>query len=378
MSRFAAMKSTSPPFLQHKQLVIVLALALVFLIGMVDYATGREITMSPFYLLPIGWVSWVAGRRVGMFLSIASTGVWLVGDLMEIQAYSNRAIPFWNAIMLVVFFAVVVWLLTNVHDANLYLENTVAQRTAALRQEIAERQRLEASKIQSERLSVVGTMAAEMAHEIRNPLGAIVLNLDLIQKEIGKLSESSRHAPDEGGVLIDDMRQEVHRIQQVLEDYLQFSRPRNSLRQPVMLNDLLEKKLSFMLGALKQAGIILHTDLDPAPTSVNGDAEQLWQATLNLVRNAIEAMPNGGKMIVSTWSDGNEARIRVADTGTGMSPEQIQQACVPFFSTKTTGTGLGLALVQQIMIEHGGRVDCESSPGKGSTFTLCLPLRENS
>jgi signal transduction histidine kinase len=359
---------------------VAFALALVasLAIGVLDYATGRDLAMSPFYLAPICWITWNTGRKTGLLLAVACAGVWLVAELLGRYTYPHPAIPYWNALMLLVLYGVVVWLLSALRDGQDSLEKTVRQRTAALQAEMAERQRLEARKIQAERLAVVGTMAAEMAHEVRNPLGAIALNLDLVQKEIGKLAVTSRHAPDEGGVLVNDMREEVHRIQHVLEEYLQFARLPKPQRRPVELGELLSQKMAFMNGSLEHKGITLRTSFDPSLESVDADPDQVWQATLNLIRNGIEATPQGGEVIVSTRSEEGEACIRVADTGSGMTAEQIQQVYIPFFSTKVTGTGLGLALVQQIMIEHGGRVECESALGKGSTFTLSLPLAKNS
>jgi len=332
--------------------------------------------MTPFYLLPICWASWVVGRRAGLFLSAAAAGVWLEGDVMVRYAYPHRAIPYWNALMLLIVFVLVVYLLTAFHDAHLHLEDTVARRTAALREEMAERKRLEGASIRAKQLALVGTMAAEVAHEVRNPLGSIALNLHLIQKEIGKLAETSRHAPEEGSLLVNEMRAEVQRIQQVLEDYLQFARLPKLERRPVALNEWIDQKLAFMNSEFAQAGVKLRTDFDPALSNVKADAEQLWQATLNLIRNGLEAMPKGGELTVSTRHTDMQAILRVSDNGEGMTDEQLKQVFEPFFSTKPTGTGLGLALVQRIMMEHGGHVECESAKGKGSTFTLFLPLTE--
>jgi len=362
---------------QRKTLAIVLPLAVSVALGVLDYATGRDLAMSALYLAPICWLTWHVGRNAGMLLAAGCAGVWLVAELMARYTYPHPAIPFWNAFMLLALYGVVVWLLSALRNSQGSLEQTVNLRTAALQSEIVERQRLEGRRIQAERLAVVGTMAAEMAHEVRNPLGAIALNLDLLQKEIGKLAKTSSHSPDEGGVLVNDMREEIRRIQHVLEDYLQFARLPKPLRRPVELGELLSQKLAFMNGALEHKGIVLRTSFDQSLKSVNADPDQLWQATLNLIRNGIEATPQGGEVTVSTRSEGGEACIRVADTGSGMTDEQIQQVYIPFFSTKITGTGLGLALVQQIMIEHSGRVECESAPGKGATFTLFLPHTAN-
>ena len=120
----------------------------------------------------------------------------------------------------------------------------------------------------------------------------------------------------------------------------------------------------------------LQTHFDPALKTINADGEQLWQATLNLIRNGLDAMPDGGELTVSTWREGGEVRLRVTDSGKGMSGEQLKQVFMPFFTTKPQGTGLGLTLVQQIVTEHGGHVECESLAGKGSTFTIFLPDAE--
>jgi len=357
--------------------VILLALALAALIGFLDDRTGRDLAMSAFYLIPICWASWAAGRRAGLLLAITCTVLWFVADLKTGYQYSHPLIPYWNALMLLVFFLVVVSLLAAFQDAHHHLEETVQQRTAALKSEIAERKRLEIAKLQAERLAVVGIMAAEVAHEVRNPLGSITLNLDLIHNEIGKLAAASGHSCIEGHRLVDEMREEVHRILRVIGDYLQFARLPKSQRVRLALNELLDQKLAFMNGEFNQAGIKLRTRFDPALTTVNADAGQLWQATLNLIRNGLEAMANdGGTLIVSTQRNGREALLRVIDTGKGMNEEQLQQIFVPFFTTKAQGTGLGLAVVQQIVIEHGGHVECESAPGKGSTFTIVLPLAD--
>lgn len=359
-----------------KPVVVILAWVLMFLIGSLDYVTGRDFAVSPYYLVPICWAAWVAGRRAGIVLAVASTIVWFLSDLMTGYVYQHELTPYWNALMFLILFLFVVFLISGFQTAHQHLEATVQLRTAALQAEIRERQRLEAAKIQAERLAMVGTMAAQVAHEVRNPLGSITLNLDLVQKEIGKLAEHDGHSPEEGLALVTEMREEVRRIQHVLEEYLQFARLPKPQLQPVALNELLAQKLAFLDGELTRARVTCHPHFDPAVKTINADAAQLWQATLNLIRNSLEAMPDGGELTVGTWRESGQVRLRVTDIGKGMTEEQLKRVFMPFFTTKPGGTGLGLALVQQIVSEHGGHLECESAPGKGSTFTIFLPATE--
>ncbi|MGP8237536.1 MAG: sensor histidine kinase [Limisphaerales bacterium] len=351
---------------------------LMGLIGSLDYVTGRDFALSAFYLLPICWATWASGRTVGIVMAVAGAATWFAADLLAGFAYPHPLTPYWNGLMLLVLYEVVVFLLSAFQSAHYHLEEAVERRTAALQNEIQERKRLQAAKVQAERLAMVGTMAAQVAHEVRNPLGSITLNLDLIHKEVNKLGDNNGHSSIEGRTLIEDMRKEVSRIQRVIEDYLQFARLPKPQRQPVNLNDFLSQKLDFHRAVLERAGVTLRTHFDPALTAVNADAEQIWQAVLNLVRNSREAMPEGGELTIGTWRDGRRVLLRVSDSGKGMNPAQLRRVFEPFFTTKSEGTGLGLALVQQIVSEHGGHIECESASGQGTTFTIVLPLEEKS
>jgi PAS domain S-box-containing protein len=235
--------------------------------------------------------------------------------------------------------------------------------------------RSEEARVQAERLAAVGSMAAKLAHEIRNPLGTIKLNLDLIGDEVGLLGPGSLTSADEAKTLLKAINLEVLRVQRVAEDYLQFSRLPKLNCEPVVLNEVVARELTFLTPMFNSACVVVATEFDPALPPVQADPDQLWQAILNLIRNAVEAMPRAGTLTLRTASEGGEVVLRVTDTGKGISDEERSRIFRPFFTTKPAGTGLGLTLVQQIILEHGGRIECASAAGQGTTFSLHFPLR---
>ncbi|HTV41303.1 MAG TPA: ATP-binding protein [Candidatus Sulfotelmatobacter sp.] len=357
---------------------MILAFAMLLFIGIVDYATGRDFHLAAFYLIPICYAGWNVGQRAGLLMAFLSIVAWFLGDLALGSVYRHPLTPYWNGLMLLVLYMVIVILLSAFQRAHYHLEEVVQQRTAALQAEITERKRLEIAKLQAERLATVGTMAAQVAHEVRNPLGSITLNLDLLQKEFKKVDTHAEAETGEAAALLTDIREEIQRIKRVIEDYLKFARLPKPQIFPLALNEFLEGKLAFMAGEFDKARVKLRTSFDPDLKTINADGEQLWQATLNLIRNSLEAMPAGGELTIGTWRQNGQVQLRVTDKGLGMNKEELSHVFTPFFTKKSGGTGLGLTLVQQIAIEHGGHVECESQAGKGTTFTIHLPLTEKS
>ena len=136
----------------------------------------------------------------------------------------------------------------------------------------------------------------------------------------------------------------------------------------------LEKKLNFVQPLLDQKHVDLSRTFDPNLPPVQVDAEQLWEAILNLISNAVDAMPDGGSLTVSAQRHGAEALLSISDNGRGMTEEEARTLFVPFFTTKSDGTGLGLAYTQRVVNEHGGKINCATARGKGSTFSIQLPL----
>jgi signal transduction histidine kinase len=223
--------------------------------------------------------------------------------------------------------------------------------------------------VRSERLVTVGKMAAIITHEVRNPLSSIGLNAELLQEELA--ASGSREAV----ALCATIVKEVDRLTAITEEYLRFARmPRPRLERE-QLNSIVAELLEFQRESLASRGVSVAASLDEALPPVAADEAQLRQALLNLVRNAADAMSAGGELTVATRRSADGAvEVSVKDTGAGIPAENLDRIFEPFFSTKEGGTGLGLALTQQIVAEHGGRIEVDSTPGHGTTFTLRLPV----
>ena len=243
--------------------------------------------------------------------------------------------------------------------------------------DITERRRLEEEKLRAERLATVGAMSAALVHEIRNPLGSIKLNLQLLSEEVEECRTGSTPPGEALEQLLRPISSELDRIRAVTDNYLQFARLPHAQCDEVSLNDILLKGLAFMKPLLEQLKVRLTLSLDAALPKVFGDVEQLWQVFLNLIRNAVDAMPGGGDLSIGTSHTRNEVEVSVTDSGTGISDEKQALLFKPFFTTKNSGTGLGLALVRQIVQEHAGRISCRSTLGRGTSFFIALPQAVN-
>jgi len=226
--------------------------------------------------------------------------------------------------------------------------------------------------IRSERMAAAGQIASHITHEIRNPLSSISLNTELLEEELSGLPGET---VDEARSLCRAMRREVDRLTEITEEYLRFARlPRPHLA-PEDVNEILQSLLAFMANELRGKKVEVMFDLRPELPSVEADENQLRQAFLNLLRNAVEAMAaRGGTLRVATALRDAEVEVRIADTGSGIADEDLPKVFEPFFSTKEKGTGLGLPLTQQIIQEHGGSIGVQSAAGQGTIFTVRLPL----
>ena len=222
---------------------------------------------------------------------------------------------------------------------------------------------------QSEKLAAVGRLAAGIAHEVRNPLSS----MRGLARFLGRnLDESSREAE-----YLKVMVEEIDRLNRVISGLLDFARPRQPEIAPIHLNEVARHTSDLITDDARHQGISVREDMSPLNPVVCADRDQIIQAMLNVLLNALEAMPEGGRMTVMTQVENGEAVFAVEDTGPGISFQDRSKLLDPFYTTKKKGTGLGLAQVASILEAHGGRVELGGEPGLGARVALLLPQALN-
>jgi two-component system sensor histidine kinase HydH len=226
------------------------------------------------------------------------------------------------------------------------------------------------ARMRTQRLAQLGTLLAGFAHEVRNPLSTIGLNLQLVLEEFRE-AESARDKRTQKRLAT--VEGEVRRLQKILEEFLGFARAPEPKLVPVDLNQRLQATIDFHLPEMREKDLSLRFYPGADVGQVPLDWDHLQAAVVNLLRNAKEATPAGGDVMVSTSRDANQVVVRVTDTGAGMTPDVLPRVFEPYFSTKKAGTGLGLPTVRRVVEEHGGTVTLQSEPGKGTQFVLRLP-----
>jgi len=243
------------------------------------------------------------------------------------------------------------------------LEERIHQKTEEL--ESAHRE-----LIQTEKLAAVGTLAAGVAHEINNPLDGIMNCIARIRRKPDNVEQTSAY--------LDLMSDAISRIGTVVRQLLDFSRKHDLTLQPTDVNGVVEDTLRLAEYGLRKGKVRVEKDLDPALPLIVGDAHHLQQVFLNLTLNAMAAMPEGGTLYFHSYPSPNESKevcVEVTDTGVGIPREQLDKIFDPFYTTKRSGngSGLGLSVSFNIVKEHQGTIEVESTPGQGTTFRVRLP-----
>ena len=230
--------------------------------------------------------------------------------------------------------------------------------------------RLQRRARSAERLAELVTLTGGLAHEIKNPLSTVGLNLQLAEEDLDPAD------PNQQRVIrrLHTVQREAHRLKEILDDFLRFAGKMEIDRRPTDVNALLEEIADFFSPQASLQKVQLRVRKPDHPLVVPLDPRLIQQALLNLMINAVQAMPGGGELMLSASAADTFARIDVIDTGPGIPADVLPHIFQAYYSTKKSGTGLGLAISQRIAAEHGGTLTAITEPGKGTDFTLQVPL----
>lgn len=241
---------------------------------------------------------------------------------------------------------------------------------AIILRDITETRRSEQQTLESERLNALTLLAAGVAHEIGNPLNSLNIHLQLIERAARKVEGTKQAELQES---IEVARAEVNRLDSIITQFLRAIRPTRPQLHPESVNSIVEESVRFFAPEIKDRDIVVERELRSDLPLIDMDRDQMKQAFYNVIKNSFEAMKARGILRIRTDKDNSHVIIRFMDSGGGISPENLSRVFKPYFTTKTSGTGLGLLIVRRIVREHGGELSIESSEGKGLAVTIRLP-----
>ena len=240
-------------------------------------------------------------------------------------------------------------------------------------QDVTESIHAQEINLETQKVKAITQLAAGVAHELGNPLNSLGIHLQLMQRAIRKMPK------DDATLQLEDFvktaSNEVKRLDSIVKNFLAAVRPVPLTPQPVNIQQLLTAAVTFMKNEILARNIAVDCQSVTALPTIFGDPDQLTQAFFNIIKNAIQAMPDGGQLFIICSTDDIYLNIKFIDTGKGISEEEMRQILDPYFTTKSSGTGLGLLIVDRIIRAHGGTLAIEGEPGKGAAFTVSLPLQ---
>ena len=232
----------------------------------------------------------------------------------------------------------------------------------------------ERSRAENERLAALGNLTAGVAHEVRNPLNTIALTCRYLERLVTG-SEAEPGLKGEVNRSLEVVASELGRLGRTLDNFVLLAKPTELEMSDLDLADLVAQALALFAPELEEAGVRLERSVE-GPLPIRGDRDRLSEVVANIVRNALQAMPDGGTLRVWTERQDGLARVVFEDSGPGIPPAHLDRIFEPYYSTKRSGLGLGLALARKIVAAHGGSLEAANRPEGGAAFTLSIPLRE--
>ena len=317
------------------------------------------------YYLPIIYAAIYFGWRGGLLASLCSALCYIPHILMAWHHMPDYAMNQYAEIIVFFLVGTVTGVLADQGRRQREELQATTDQLASVYRELQDS--FEQIK-RADRLSAVGQLSASLAHEIRNPLASIDGAANLIE------SPQTTDEIRKGSIAI--IRKESQRLNRLLTNLLDFARPRKPEFQTLEPGRLIDSIIGLVEHSAQQKGITLRKDVPSSVPSFECDPEQLKQVILNLTINAVQAMPAPGEIVISAHQKNSSIRISVKDEGPGVNEEDLDKIFNPFYTTKDTGTGLGLSVVYQIVTQHGGVVSAARNPDRGMTFSLLLPLRQ--
>ena len=261
----------------------------------------------------------------------------------------------------------------SVYAVPLDEDGLVEKGVLVILRDVTRDRKQEASALECERSNAVKLLAAGVAHEIGNPLNALNIHLQLLARELHDLPAGPRESLEE---LVQVARTEVERLDTIITQFLRAIRPTKPVLAPEQPTEVLQETLKLLKTEFENRRIAVSVDIPDAVPMVHLDRSQVKQVFFNLIKNALEAMPDGGSLKIVFGVGDVYVDISFVDTGKGIAPEEIGRVFDPYHTTKPKGSGLGLMIVQRIIEEHGGEIELASKPGTGTCFKIRLPRSE--
>jgi signal transduction histidine kinase len=338
-----------------------------------SFFTGVHDINRALFLIPIIYGALAFRVRGSLITSL----IFLAAVLPRALVFSTYPSPLLRALVFVVFAAFIGLFLATELNRFERERKTNAELKAAYQKLNEYTQQLKESQeqlIQSEKLSSLGQLSASIAHEVNNPLSGVLNYTQLLIKKI----DSDRFSQESARDYLAKMESELTRSTGLVRNLLDFARQSAPTLVETDLNDIVNRVLELTAHTARLNKVEVLRELDPSLPQIIADPNQLQQVCTNLVVNAIQAMPQGGKLTLRTSADKERLKLEVQDTGYGISPENMRKLFTPFFSTKkeVKGVGLGLAVSYGIIQRHRGKIDVRSVEGKGTTFTVYLPVHQ--
>ena len=344
-----------------------LAVDLLIVFSLLYLTGGGE---SLFYVLFFPLVAinaYYFGRAVGLLIT------FVAGLLFWVACWLAPPPATWTAVVILMgLVGLPAFALAHVAERERRGRAEVERLNADLTGTLTRLQAAQHELVVAERMATVGKLSLKMAHEVRNPIAAIGLNAEILGDIVGERAEAEMV---EAKGLVGAIRDQVGALDALTEEYLVFARfPRPQFEED-SVNDMVSALIDFVRPLASRQGITLQVEIDPSVPSMAIDRSLLRQAVLNLIKNGLEALSQGGSLTVTTRRVEDTVEISVSDTGPGITEEVGNRLFEQFFTTKPQGSGLGLSITRQIAEEHGGQIRWSSRPGSGATFTITVPIK---